>query len=261
MPQLLDNRVVGGSLADVLTRLYTGQTPGNVLQVGPDGKSLILAPIPASALGPTGPAGSGVGSTGATGPGGPATVSSVGPRLAGFNTPGSYSWTVPSNVNYIIINAVGGGGAGGIGTFSSPGDGSGGPFVEGGQPGQSGGSLRVEAQVTPGGVVTITVGAAATQSGFPGSATSVGGLVAVSGNAGVNQVLCNGGAGGGTYYLDPAVDRSWWNPAARASTTPSGLVSPMLAAYGVGGAGSSNNVALGSPGTTGAVLIEYVNVA
>jgi hypothetical protein len=89
----------------------------------------------------------------------------------------------------------------------------------------------------------------------------VGGLVAVSGNAGVNQVLCNGGAGGGTYYLDPTIDRNWWNPAARASTTPSGLVSPMLAAYGVGGAGSSNNVALGSPGTSGAVLIEYVNVA
>lgn len=256
MPRLLEDRAIGGSLSDVATRLYAGQTPGNVLQVGADGKSLVLGPVPANASGATGPTGPGVGATGATGPAGSAVISNVGPRQILFGSVGSYTWTVPSNTNYIIVNAVGGGSGGGLGSVNENYTGEGGGFSSTtvGETGQAGGSIRAEAQVTPGGTVTITVGAGGlgTQANppgfsFPGTSTAVGGLLAVDGNAGVTNIVCNGGTlqGGST--------------STRASSTPSGLFSPFLQEYGIGGTGGDGYGAPGN-GSGGAVLIEWVEV-
>lgn len=255
MPRLLEDRAIGGSLSDVATRLYAGQTPGNVLQVGADGKSLVLGPVPANASGATGPTGPGVGATGATGPAGSAVISNVGPRQILFGSVGSYTWTVPSNTNYIIVNAVGGGSGGGLGSPDSAGDQS--PTAATtGETGQAGGSLRAEAQVTPGGTVTITVGAGGlgTQANppgfsFPGTSTAVGGLLAVDGDAGVTNIVCNGGTLQGT----PSTTIP------RASSTPSGLFSPFLQEYGYGGTGGYGYGAPGNGGG-GAVLIEWVEV-
>lgn len=258
MPRLLEDRAIGGALADVATRLYSGQTPGNVLQVGPDGKSLVLGPITGAGSGATGPTGPGVGATGATGPAGAAVITSVGPRQVLFDSPGTYTWTVPNNTNYIILNVVGGGSGGGFGSVDVDYTGADGGFstTTVGASGQAGGSLRAEAQVTPGGTVTITVGAGGLGSqanpaanSLPGTSSAVGGLVNVN-NASppVTNVVCNGGSFQG-YTTTPT----------RASTTPTGLYSPFLSEYGTGGTGGDGYGAPGNGGG-GAVLIEWVEV-
>jgi len=43
MPRLLDTRLIGLDIADVVTRSYAGAVPGNVLQVAADGKSMELS--------------------------------------------------------------------------------------------------------------------------------------------------------------------------------------------------------------------------
>jgi hypothetical protein len=266
MPQLLKPQLIGGEFGDIITQLYVGQTPGNVLQVAPDGKSLILGPVPANTAGATGPTGPGVGSTGPVGPAGPAIVASVGTAYELFTTPGQFSWTVPSNVDNIIINAVGGGGGGAEGLPGFSGD----QLVPdtSGQTGQSGGSLRVSAQVTPGSVITGTIGRGGlganrvtVLNATPGTATSVGPFLSVNGDFSVSNILCNGGIGGGITPFFYGV--GWFDPTARASTTPTGLVSPMIAQYGLGGIGGLNlfnaNIE-GLNGGNGAVMIEYVTV-
>lgn len=271
MPRLLEDRAIGGALADVATRLYAGQTPGNVLQVGPDGKSLVLGPLVGGGAGSTGPTGPGAGATGATGPAGSATISSVGPRQILFSSPGNYTWTVPNNTNYIILNVVGGGSSGGPGSVTQVAVqdyGGGGSDVGAGTSitystvitpgptGQAGGSLRVEAQVTPGGTVTITVGAGglglpanSTSFSSPGSSSAVGGLINVN-NASppVTNIVCNGGS------LSSAT-----GPVPRAGSSPSGLFSPFLQEYGQGGTGGDGYGVSGA-GSSGAVLIEWVQV-
>lgn len=260
MPRLLEDRAIGGALADVATRLYAGQTPGNVLQVAPDGQSLVLGPITGAGSGATGPTGPGVGATGATGPAGAAVITSVGPRQQLYATPGSYTWTVPNNTNYIILNVVGGGSGGGPGNVNQEYTGADGGFVYTttvGPTGQPGGSLRAEAQVTPGGTVTITVGSGGlgsqanpAASSLPGTASAVGGLLAVNGDAAVTNIVCNGGTfqGGSTT-----------TPVPRAASTPTGLFSPFLSEYGQGGAGGDGYGAPGNGGG-GAVLIEWTEV-
>lgn len=262
MPRLLDNRIVGLSVADVATRSFAGSPPGSVLQVAADGQSLILGPaalIPGTAV--TGPTGPGGGPQGETGPPGPATIQSVGLRYELFSTPGNFSWTVPSNVTHVIINAVGGGGGG---DTSDPPGGEDSNQPNPGPSGQSGGSLRVSAEVTPGSLISGVVGTGGrgenlqlgNGSQLPGTATTVGGLISVNDDVGINSIVCNGGAAAGLAGVNTL---EWWEPGSRASTIPVGLVSPFIAEYGVGGAGNiwaqnSEN------GKGGAVMIEWVSV-
>jgi len=44
MPKLLDTRLIGQDIADVATRDYASVRPGQVLQVGTDGESLVIGP-------------------------------------------------------------------------------------------------------------------------------------------------------------------------------------------------------------------------
>ena len=48
MPRLLDTRLIGLDIGDVNTKTYTGASPGFVLKVAGDGKSMELGPAPAS---------------------------------------------------------------------------------------------------------------------------------------------------------------------------------------------------------------------
>jgi hypothetical protein len=68
-----------------------------------------------------------------------------------FATPGTYYWTVPAHVHYINVFEVAGGGAGGQGLSTDGGGGGGG--------GSGGYSTYRDVKVTPGEVLTITVGA------------------------------------------------------------------------------------------------------
>jgi hypothetical protein len=106
-----------------------------------------------------------------------------------FKTAGVYQWTVPANVWKVFVEVRGGGGSGAFGTLET---GAGG--------GGAGGFSKRLVPVTPGSVITITVGAggasvtAASTNGNPGGTSSFGPHSSATGGAGG---LVTGGAGGG----------------------------------------------------------------
>lgn len=249
MPRLLDDRIVGLQMADMATKSYAAVAPGHVVQVASDGINLVIAPVPAF-VGATGPTGPGVGSAGPTGPAGPSTAALAGLKYVLFDSPGSTTWQVPANVNAVIINAVAGGGGGGIGTI--PGEGDSGLI---GVTGQRGGNVRVSATVTPNSVLSITIGAggaAQTQSAAsqPGTATTVNGMLTPI------AITCNGGdrAYAAGSAPQPYVQGS------RASSSPPSLFTPLLEGYGDGGAGVVYGPFSAFSGQKGAVLIEFVQL-
>ncbi|EJL01667.1 putative phage protein [Pseudomonas fluorescens Q2-87] len=106
-----------------------------------------------------------------------------------FKTAGVYQWTVPANVWKVFVEVRGGGGSGAFGTLET---GAGG--------GGAGGFSKRLVPVTPGSVITVTVGAggasvtAASTNGNPGGTSSFGPHSSATGGAGG---LVTGGAGGG----------------------------------------------------------------
>ncbi|WP_431080132.1 phage tail protein [Pseudomonas thivervalensis] len=106
-----------------------------------------------------------------------------------FKTAGVYQWTVPANVWKVFVEVRGGGGSGAFGTLET---GAGG--------GGAGGFSKRLVPVTPGTVITVTVGAggasvtAASTNGNPGGTSSFGPHSSATGGAGG---LVTGGAGGG----------------------------------------------------------------
>lgn len=110
-----------------------------------------------------------------------------------YSTPGTYTFTVPSCTNYICIEAWGGGGGGGgtgTSTASVGGGGGGGGY---------GAGCYV---VTPGGPLTVTVGAGGTGAvgtgtGGTGGSSSVGSLItSTGGSPGGSNNSGTSGAGG-----------------------------------------------------------------
>ena len=110
-----------------------------------------------------------------------------------WTTPGTYTWTVPSGVNSVMGIATGGGGGGFDYNYSN--------YVASG--GGGGGTNLNMINVTPGQVLTITVGLGGTARGFgqsadPGGASSIDSFSAGGGNAGTYYYIYQGGALGGT---------------------------------------------------------------
>ncbi|WP_342557583.1 glycine-rich domain-containing protein [Lysinibacillus sp. FSL P4-0201] len=116
-----------------------------------------------------------------------------------FETPGTFTWTIPEGVTEVFLTGCGGGGSGAHGP-----DGASGYY------GPCGGGARyVEyypVQVTPGQTVTVTVGAggpAVTHGGTTGAngnaggTTSFGTYVSLSGGGGGNYSTLKGGNAGG----------------------------------------------------------------
>ena len=278
MPRLIEDRVIGGSLSDVAIRGYDSTQPGWVVQVAVDGKSLTVGPVPAGQPGPPGPDGLAItgpggppGPTGPPGPGGgpPGPTGSPGPgggppgptgapgsgppgppvtgvylKQILFASAGGYSWTVPANVRAVIVSLKGGG-CGGEGGWVATSEGTEQPIS--GLAGGSGSSLRHNLDVTPGSVITLSIGGGsvgtATGAGSgPGPIPGPGGPTIVS-TPGVN-LIANGGTPGG---------------AGGNQTTPMGLIATSLAQFGLGGA-AGVGYGSGSSGNPGAVLIEWVEV-
>ncbi|WP_157062722.1 phage tail protein [Pseudomonas sp. Q12-87] len=106
-----------------------------------------------------------------------------------YNAAGVFQWTVPANVWKVFVEVRGGGGSGAFGSLET---GAGG--------GGAGGFSTRLVPVTPGTVITITVGAggasvsAANTMGNPGGTSSFGPHCSATGGAGG---LITGGAGGG----------------------------------------------------------------
>ena len=111
-----------------------------------------------------------------------------------YDTPGSYSWVVPTGVTSISAVTVGGGGGAGIGggSYASSAGGGGGL------------AYGTSISVTPGETLSITVGAGGVEAGSTGTAGSPstltrGATVLLAGNGGglgAEEVTISGGAGG-----------------------------------------------------------------
>lgn len=174
----------------------------------------------AGTAGPAGPAGP-------TGPAGPAGAAL---QRVTFNTAGTYSWTVPTGVNWADITCVGaGGGGGGAGTTAGGGGGGGGAAVK----------LRVP--VTPGANLNVYVG-----TGGGGGTAGNGGVA--GGNTYVGTVLsplclASGGSGG--------VSGSGTTPGSGAIGGPSGQT-----IYGYGQGSSSVNVPFLTTGASSYTVLD-----
>lgn len=142
---------------------------------------------------------------------------------------GSTTFTIPANVTLVMLEAVGGGGGGGGGGRNS----------RGGDGGNGGIAVRQTYDVTPGDVLTITIGAAgaggASQgtSPNPGNVGTTGGTTTVV-RSGVTLLQVQGGNGGGV--------------TGTGGTSSYGVFSIQVA----GGAGS--NAGIGANGAT-----SYIN--
>jgi len=127
-------------------------------------------------------------------------------RYREFRTPGTYSFTLPSNVNRIRVTACGGGGGGGYGGNA------GSAYGGGGGGGGSGGAFVFQTvyEVDPGATITVTVG----RGGYPasnGSSTVISdesnnGVTLQGGKCGGNGqagTACSGTAGAGGASAGP----------------------------------------------------------
>lgn len=112
-----------------------------------------------------------------------------------YNTPGTFTWTVPDGVTEVYLTGCGGGGSGASGSLTGSGGGSG------------GGAMYVEyypVDVTPLQTYTIVVGKGGvapvviSQNGFSGGITSFGNLLSLPGGGG-GITAGNGGAAGGPF--------------------------------------------------------------
>ncbi|MBB3965961.1 hypothetical protein [Rhizobium metallidurans] len=140
-----------------------------------------------------------------------------------FNTAGAMSFTVPVGVTIIEVECWGGGaGGGGIGAGGNGSAGGGG----------GGGYARKRINVTPGQVLTGTVGANGAGGGAGGSG-SAGGTTSFGG-----VVTCNGGTGGGP------------NPTGNGGGGGAATGGDINATGGAGTAGAAGASVSGGPGGT-----------
>jgi hypothetical protein len=140
-----------------------------------------------------------------------------------FRTAGTYTYTVPPYVRMLTVKACGGGGGGGSGDGGKNNDG----------PGWGGGGSNLVTEgpfaVTPGQVLTVTVGAGGTGrlgGGFAGKSTTITG-------AGVSYSFAGGGGGSAV--------SGWGGPG---ETSPGGP----LGAQNTGGLGANGAAGGGRPG-------------
>jgi hypothetical protein len=188
--------------------------------------------------------------------------------LATQTTPGTYSFTVPAAVTRIWIECLGGGGGGAMeGAVNTGGGGGAGGYTEG------------WFNVTPGQVLSVTVGGqgvgGSPGDGSAGGSSSVGSLCSSSGGLGGHSVADAAGGMGGVGYGGPLGNYSGWggdgaNKAignthaghggasyfgggSRAVASPLGSA---FASNGAGGGGTYNNAGInGCYGMPGYVLI------
>ncbi|HEV2327746.1 MAG TPA: hypothetical protein VGY56_03035 [Verrucomicrobiae bacterium] len=113
-------------------------------------------------------------------------------QMAVYPTPGSYTFTVPSNVWTIIVEAWGGGGGGGSGSAT---------FGGGGGGGGAGGYTKIFYNVAPRANYQVIVGAGGAAGAAGGGSSFDGTILATGGSPGssATSTLTVGGAGGSGY--------------------------------------------------------------
>lgn len=199
-----------------------------------------------------------------------ATVTSL-PGMQGQVFTSSGTFTVPSGITAVKVTVVGGGGGGGA---SSGGCSSG----AGGGGGGAGTSIRYVTGLTPGGTVSVTVGAAGTAgagAGGAGGASSFGAFATGNGGSGggtgfaggTGAAGANGTASGGDINLTgyrPSINSRAGGQAyflSQAADGVAGIAQAGVAGggYGSGGTGSSSNAGTfnGGAGAPGIVVVEW----
>ena len=165
-----------------------------------------------------------------------------------YTIPGTYSFTVPANVNQVTAIITGGGGGGSAGSSVTG---------YGGGAGGDGGSYIISLAVTPGAVISVIVGVGGAYAavGYSGAGSSVTGYVAAGGAAGgVGSAYGAGGVGGaGGGYGD--VGRNG-NDGKGAGDGGSGGEAG-VGGTGKGGKGGGTSGTVGTAGTNGRVVILW----
>ena len=219
---------------------------------GPAGpKGATGAPGPQGPTGQTGATGP-AGSTGATGPQGPGGFN--GAQL--FTTVGDTTWVAPAHIQNVMVELVGGGGAGfSPATLDGPGGGQGG----------GGGYTKALIPVTPGTTYTIVVaggGIAVPGAAIPGepplSIFGLGSTVLAVADFGTGGSNGSGGAGAtADTTLSPLFASAGLAGASGAAVNTNGVAFvPNGQQYGAGGAGSDEFGVLNNGGN-GAVLLTW----
>jgi hypothetical protein len=175
-------------------------------------------------------------------------INSSGSSLV-WNSNGNLTWTVPTGITQCKVTVVGGGASGCYAYVS-------GANIVAGGGGAGGASIRYVTGLTPGGTVTVTVGAG-------GASAGTGGATTVNGNAGGTSSFgayasATGGTGGISSIVAP------WQTGGAGGTGSSGTFN-IQGGYGSSGAmtlysacvnafpqgGNGGNGIFGGGGTTG----------
>lgn len=261
----LPRGLAAGTYTMIITNGKSLQTPylmtyGAVGPEGPQGPKGLAGPQgpkgPQGAPGPQGP-------QGAQGPQGPA--GNTGPQ--GEQGPGGFNggklftangtFQVPSNIQTVMVELIGGGGNGGEGRALILG-----AYIAGGG-GGAGAYTKAIVNVDPGATYDVVVGEGGTTTGQNGVGTA-GGQSALQDESDNILAFANGGSGGGEILVGGAGGSNTSNPAIFASNGNNGLgqaagVGYAFVAggtpYGAGGAGGSTGN--GSAGSNGAVVIWW----
>jgi len=147
----------------------------------------------------------------------------------------NFTWTVPSNVNRLVLKMAAGGGGGGGGGGSSGGIGGG-----GGGGGGAGDVLVTSVDVTAGEAVAVLVGAGGfsgkgTSAGNPGTSGTSGSSTTVTFSTSPWSFSLTGGGGGGGSGANASSTTFWTNGTSTGATS----------AGGGGGAGGFSNYPVG----------------
>jgi hypothetical protein len=243
---------------------------GKVGAAGPKGAT--GATGPAGATGPQGPQGA-TGATGATGPTG-ATGATGAAGATGPQGPGGFNgvqlftangtWQAPATVNHIVVELIGGGGAGGGSNLNLP-----------GSQGGSGAYTKTIVDVTGGDTYSITVGAGGT--GVAGKQGSGGNeseiqdpmdnvLAFANGGGGGKAAQAGGGAAGSTngnngIFVAPGNPGSLYPSGAQSGAVVTNGMTfiPNGTQYGDGGEGAPVQLGTGAgdSGAVGAVVVWW----
>ena len=179
----------------------------------------------------------------------------------------SGTFTVPAGVSKVKVTLVGGGGGGGNGSGTNGNRGSGG--------GGGGGAIKVITGLTPGGTVSVTVGAGGASATAGGTSSFGAYCSATGGGAGASNAVYvspNGGVGSGgdlNFYGSGAIQATaTYNPGGSSflggsnytsnSSVPGNGTAGNLYGGGGGGAYCSNtSTYTGGAGGAGVVIVEY----
>ncbi len=156
-----------------------------------------------------------------------------------FGTAGATNWTVPAGVTGVTVEVWGGGGGGG----GSPNAGG----AQFGHGGGGGGYGRQLATVTPGAVLTITVGAGGTGQKTNSNTGGNGGTSSVTGLNVPPAVSATGGRGGSSGGIEGAIVGRGGTSTATFNISGQDAIAPFFTLYQRAG-GSGGNGGAGSVG-------------